>query len=35
MGTSWERAAANTKYYSRLDLIPGIKADGQNVFAVR
>ena len=35
MGTSCERAAANTKYYTRLDPIPGIKADGQHLFAVR
>lgn len=35
MGTSCARAAANTKYYTRLDPIPGIKADGQHLFAVR
>lgn len=35
MGTSCERAAANTKYYTRLDPIPGIKGDGQHLFAVR
>lgn len=35
MGTANARAAANTNYYSRLDLIPGIKADGQNILAVR
>ena len=35
MGTSCARAAANTKYYTRLDPIPGIKCDGQNLFAVR
>ncbi len=35
MGTSVERASANTKFYTRLDTIPGIKINGQNVFAVR
>ena len=35
MGTSCARAAANTKYYTRLDPIPGVKSDGQNLFAVR
>lgn len=35
MGTSCARAAANTKYYTRLDLIPGFKIDGQNIFSVR
>ncbi len=35
MGTSCARAAANTKYYTRLDLIPGVKADGMHLFAVR
>ncbi len=35
MGTSCARAAANTKYYTRLDPIPGIRADGQHLFAVR
>ena len=35
MGTSWGRAAANTDYYKRLDLVPGIRLDGQNVFIVR
>jgi len=35
MGTSVERAAHNTKFYTRGDLIPGIKADGQNILSVR
>lgn len=35
MGTSCQRAAANTKYYTRLDPIPGIKIDGQHLFSVR
>ena len=35
MGTSNERSAANTKYYTRGDVIPGFKADGQNVIVVR
>ncbi len=35
MGTSNERAAHNTKYFTRGDLIPGFKADGQNVLVVR
>lgn len=35
MGTSNERAAHNTKYYTRGDLIPGFKCDAQNVLMVR
>ena len=35
MGTSCGRATANCDYYKRLDLIPGVRWDGQNVFAVR
>lgn len=35
MGTSNERASHNTKYYTRGDLIPGFKIDGQNVLTVR
>jgi len=35
MGTSNERAAANTNYYQRGDTIPGFKVDAQNVLMVR
>lgn len=35
MGTSNERAAHNTKYYTRGDLIPGFRCDGQNVLVVK
>lgn len=35
MGTSIERASHNTKFYTRGDLIPGFKIEGQNVLAVR
>ena len=35
MGTSNERSASNTNYFQRLDLIPGIKVDGQNIFMVK
>lgn len=35
MGTSNARAAHNTKYFTRGDLIPGFKAEGQNVLVVR
>ena len=35
MGTSSERASYNNKFYTRGDLIPGIKAEGQNVLHVR
>lgn len=35
MGTSVERAAHNKKFYTRGDGIPGIRANGMNVFSVR
>ena len=35
MGTSIERSSSNTKFYSRGDVIPGFKIEGQNVLAVR
>lgn len=35
MGTSNERASHNTKFYTRGDLIPGFKVEGQNILSVR
>jgi pyruvate dehydrogenase E1 component alpha subunit len=35
MGTACARATPNTKYYTKLAPIPGIKGDGMNLFAVR
>ncbi|KAK9709344.1 Dehydrogenase E1 component [Popillia japonica] len=35
MGTSAQRASANTDYYQRGDLIPGIQVDGMDIVAVR
>lgn len=35
MGTSVKRAAANPNHYQRLDPIPGLRVDGNNIFAVK
>lgn len=35
MGTSNERHSHNTKFYTRGDLLPGFKMEGQDILAVR
>jgi len=35
MGTSVKRSSHNTEFFKRGDLIPGIRANGMNVFTVR
>ena len=35
MGTSVERAACNTDFFKRYDVIPGMRVDGLNVLAMR
>ena len=35
MGTSIDRSSSNTKFYTRGQVVPGFKIDGQNVFHVR
>lgn len=35
MGTSVERSSMNPNFYTRGDVIPGIRADGNNLFEVR
>jgi len=35
MGTANHRAASNTEYYQRGDVIPGFRTDAQNVLIVR
>ncbi len=35
MGTRQDRAAANTKFYTRCEYIPGIRVNGMDVLAVR
>lgn len=34
MGTAISRAAANTHFYQRCEYIPGVRADGNDIFAV-
>lgn len=35
MGTSIERSSMNPNFYTRGDKIPGIRADGNNLFHIR
>ena len=35
MGTSIQRSSMNPNFYQRGDLIPGIRAQGNNVFEVK
>jgi pyruvate dehydrogenase E1 component alpha subunit len=35
MGTPIEKASANTRFYTRGDVTPGIQIDGNNVLMVR
>ena len=35
MGTPIEKSSANTHFYTRGDVIPGLQIDGNNVFTVR
>ena len=35
MGTSIDRASANTEFFSRMDVIPGLQVDGHDALAVR
>lgn len=35
MGTSIERHAMNTKFYTRGDRVPGIRMSGNNLFHIR
>lgn len=35
MGTSIDRSSSNTKFYTRGDVIPGFKVEGQNILCVR
>lgn len=35
MGTSVERSSMNPNFYTRGDVIPGIRSDGNNVFEVK